>query len=140
MQTMTEQIQKLEQGSIIETITNPNGTAIKYADGTLICYQMLGKEGFLNTSSLYETAQNIKIYRSQLSDWVYPVAFIAVPNIQIQPLNNANGTRFLIARPHIRSATHVQIQLLGIEDFTANAIGYTNLEGVFVQAIGRWKD
>ena len=37
MQTMTEQIQKLEQGSIIETITNSNGTAIKYAEGTMIC-------------------------------------------------------------------------------------------------------
>ena len=37
MQTMKEKLEKLQKGSIIETITNSNGTAIKFADGTMIC-------------------------------------------------------------------------------------------------------
>ena len=147
MQFMKEKLQKanqkiteLEQGSIIETVENSNGTAIKFADGTLLCYHTLEKEGFLQSASTYSTAQNIKIYRSQLVDWVYPIQFTSMPNIEIQIRNNANGTRFQMARPHVMSATHAQVQILGLEDFIENAIGYTNLVGAFVQAIGRWKN
>lgn len=135
MQTMKEQIEKLQKGSIIETVENSNGTAIKFADGTLFCYHTLEKEGFLQSVSTYSAAQNIKIYRSQLVDWVYPVEFSKMPNVWFQIRNNANGTRLQVARPHIMSATHAQVQLLGLEDFTENATGYTNLQDVFVQAI-----
>ena len=45
MQTMKEQIQKLKQGSIIETITNSNGTAIKFTDGTMICTKVKSFQG-----------------------------------------------------------------------------------------------
>lgn len=131
---------KEKMEGIIETITNSNGTAIKFADGTMICYHTLEKGGFLQTSSTYSAAQNIKIYRSQLVDWVYPVEFSKMPNVWFQIRNNANGTRLQVARPHIMSATHAQVQLLGLEDFTENATGYTNLQDVFVQAIGRWKN
>jgi hypothetical protein len=37
------------------------------------------------------------------------------------------------------SASNVQIQLLGLEDFTENELGYTNLTKVDLVAIGKWK-
>lgn len=37
MKFLKEKLEKLQQETIIETITNENGTAIKYAEGTMIC-------------------------------------------------------------------------------------------------------
>ena len=124
-----------------ETITNENGTAIKFPDGTMICRTTLSKEKFLNSETLSTNVQGISIYRSSAPVWNFPISF-ADANIQI---SITTGTLFSGSRLAFRrlngnlTKSSVEIQLLGLEDFTANATGYTNLNKVYVTAIGRWK-
>lgn len=42
MQTITEQMQK---GSMIKTVSNSNGTATKFPDGTMICTKFVSFQG-----------------------------------------------------------------------------------------------
>lgn len=53
-------------GAVIETATNANGTYIKYADGTLVCYAL---------SPILTWAAN----NSVTATWTFPVAFISNP-------------------------------------------------------------
>lgn len=67
-------------GAIIETITNANGTAIKYADGTMVCYFMAAMNGgaaiavgpFFKSTVTY--------------NWTFPVAFVAPPIFNVSGL------------------------------------------------------
>lgn len=125
----------------IETITNENGTAIKFPDGTMICRTTLSKEKFLNSETLSTNVQGISIYRSSAPVWSFPVSF-ADANIQISITTGTlfSGSRLAFGRVNGNlTKSSVEIQLLGLEDFTANATGYTNLNKVYVTAIGRWK-
>ena len=125
----------------IETITNENGTAIKFPDGTMICRTTLSKEKFLNSETLSTNVQGISIYRSSAPVWNFPVSF-ADANIQISITTDTlfSGSRLAFGRVNGNSTkSSAEIQLLGLEDFTANATGYTNLNKVYVTAIGRWK-
>ena len=58
MQLMKEKIQKLEKESIIETITNSNGTAIKFADGTMICTKSMSFQNVAITQKVGELYQS----------------------------------------------------------------------------------
>lgn len=57
-----------------ETITNENGTAIKFADGTMIC-----------TLNITVTDQAISNAYSNvftgIRDWTYPVPFVEKPSV-----------------------------------------------------------
>ena len=124
-----------------ETITNENGTAIKFPDGTMICRTTLSKEKFLNSETLSTNVQGISIYRSSAPVWNFPISFAAA-NIQISITTGTlfSGARLAFGRVNGNlTKSSVEIQLLGLEDFTANATGYTNLNKVYVTAIGRWK-
>lgn len=126
---------------ILESGTNDNGSWIKFNDGTMICRITLSKEKFLNSTSLSTTVQGINIYRSNVVNWNFPVSFVNT-DIQINITTNtlSNGTRFAFGRVNsILTKSLVEIQLLGLEDFTENAVGYTNLNKVYVMAIGKWK-
>lgn len=63
-----------EQVSIVETITNANGTAIKYSDGTMIC-----------TLDIRVTDQTINgqygntVLYTGWRKWTYPAQFIELP-------------------------------------------------------------
>ena len=125
----------------IETITNENGIAIKYPDGTMICRTTLSKEKFLNSETLSISVQGITIYRSAAPVWNFPVSFIDA-NIQISITTDTSfsGSRLAFGRVNGNlTKSSVEIQLLGLEDFTANKLGYTNLNKVYIIAIGRWK-
>ena len=142
MNHIEEGIEEVDNSKVeVETVTNDNGEAIKFSNGTMICRHTVPKENFKSTNSYSATAQGISIYRSNTFDWIFPVAFINT-NIQIglSLSNQAGGTRFCYPRVNGGiTKNRAQIQLLGLEDFTETALGYTTLNEVYITAIGRWK-
>lgn len=72
LQALWREQEANNQSVIIEKITNNNGTAIKFSDGTMICtVDMVVTDQAINSSyvSLYQGVR----------DWYYPVAFIEKP-------------------------------------------------------------
>ena len=126
--------------TMIETITNENGTAIKFSDGTMICRAKIAKENFLATEEIYNTAQNIKIYRSNLFIWNFPVQFIN-QNIATSISSDIGiyGTRLNTSRTSNLTKSSVTIQFLALESFIESGLAYKDLNNVDVIAIGRWK-
>lgn len=126
---------------VVESGNNTNGSWVKYSDGTMICRKTFEKTSFLTTTSYSTSVQGINIYRSNPVTWTFPIDFIDT-NYQIELTVNTglNGSRFCLPRINgSTSATSAIIQLLGLEDFTQNATGYTNLNSVYAVAVGRWK-
>lgn len=108
--------------------------------GDLICRRSVSKDSFKLSSSLSTTVQNLKIYRSNVFTWTYPIQFSAVPNISIAVATGLEGSRFCLGRMNSApTASTVQVQLLALEDFIENGVGYTNLNRVDLIAIGKWK-
>ena len=87
--------------------------------------------------------QGIVWYRSNVVNWLYPLPFIASDNsVQITPRTGSVGARFASTRYSTTGETNAQtgqIQLIGVEDYIAAGVGYTNLTDVKIRAIGRWK-
>lgn len=125
---------------VIESGSNDNGYYIKWSNGDLICRRSTTRDSYKNSSSASTTVQNLKIYRSNVFTWTYPIAFNSIPTVNIGVATNLSGSRFCLGRVNGNpSASNVQIQLLGLEDFTENELGYTNLTKVDLVAIGKWK-
>jgi hypothetical protein len=133
----------LVRNGIIDTGTTANGTWIRFDDGTQECYHTLPKTGFLIGSTASTTVQGIIWYRSNVVNWLYPLPFIASDNsVQITPRTGSAGARFASTRYSNTGETNAQtgqIQLIGVEDYIAAGVGYTNLTDVKIRAIGRWK-
>lgn len=139
-QSLEQRIKNLEEKSIAETITNENGTAIKFSDGTMICKTSFSKEKFLAESDTILTVQDLKIYISSYVGWDYPVPFIDNNiNIAISYQTNFNGSRTLWHRINVLQPRLTQFQLLSLESFTQNGNGYNMIGSVMITAIGRWK-
>lgn len=132
--------ENMNKKSIAETITNENGTAIKFSDGTMICRHTIPKEEFMVISDLNAVAQGINIYRSNNPKWNFPVLFID-ENVQVQAnVNNSTiGTRLTFVRLANISRALIEIQLLGLESFVETGDAYKNLKEIYITAIGRWK-
>lgn len=127
---------------ILESGSNSNGYYIKWSNGDLICRRSVSKESFKNTKSISTTVQNIKIYRSNAYTWNYPIKFATTPNISIAVATGwADGSsRFCLGKiTSTPTASAVEIQLLGLEDFIESGMGYNNLIQVDLIAIGKWK-
>ena len=75
MKFLKEQIEKLQKGSIIETITNSNGTAIKFADGTMICRKTISFKNVAITQKVGELYQSSAL---NLGNWAQ--SFIETPD------------------------------------------------------------
>jgi hypothetical protein len=133
----------LVRNGIIDTGSNANGTWIRFDDGTMECYHTLPKAGFLIGATASTTVQGIIWYRSNVVNWLYPIPFIASDNnVQITPRTGSVGARFASTRYSNTGETNAQtgqIQLVGVEDYIAAGVGYTNLTDVKIRAIGRWK-
>lgn len=69
----------------IETVTNSNGTALKFADGTMICTKVVTYTGSCNSvwGNLYDTP-NIA-----LGD--YAVSFISTPVVNVSVVGSSAG-------------------------------------------------
>lgn len=98
-------------GAIVQSETTANGTYIRLADGTQICWG-----GVTSSSAGHVT-------------WTFPAAFTSTPRIQATCLAAANGR---IAVYDDATATSA--------DFGAYGTSNTLLDGIFtsVMAVGRW--
>lgn len=125
---------------IVESGSNENGHYIKWSNGDLICRRSTTNDSYKNTNSSSTTVQNLKVYRSNVFTWTYPIAFATIPNISVTVSTGLNGSRFCLGRINgAPSASTVQVQLLALEDFIENGVGYTNLIKTDLIAIGKWK-
>ncbi len=125
---------------IVESGSNENGHFIKWSNGDLICRRSTTNDSYKNTNSSSTTVQNLKVYRSNVFTWTYPIAFATIPNISVTVSTGLNGSRFCLGRINgAPSASTVQVQLLALEDFIENGVGYTNLIKTDLIAIGKWK-
>lgn len=125
---------------VIESGSNDNGYYIKWSNGDLICRRSTTNDSYKNTNSSSTTVQNLKVYRSNVFTWTYPIKFASAPNISVAVATGLNGSRFCLGRMNSApTASNVQIQLLALEDFIENGVGYTNLNRVDLIAIGKWK-
>ena len=111
----------------IETITNENGTAIKYPDGWMICLldttvtdQALNRQ-YSNTSLFFGTRT-----------WTFPVQFIEKPIVNCGRFQWGTGASW----GNVTSVTSSTARLTGM-DFLSRAVG-TSVE-ISATAIGRWK-
>lgn len=65
-------------GAIIERGSNANGEFVKFADGTLLCFQSFTVSAVLASSNLFGTTSGVG-YRTSDSAWTFPAAFFASP-------------------------------------------------------------
>lgn len=108
-------------GNQIQTITNENGTAIKFPDGTMIC-TTARREGTYDGSNL-----------TYMADWTYPVPFISVP-IVTGNVDGGNACAYTVLIGALETKATIQTKCLGVNgtmqacDRSASCI-----------AVGRWK-
>ena len=112
---------------IIQSITTESGTAIKFADGTMICY------GKIDTGSRNFTEQFGSVYYDNIPyNIVYPMQFIETPIISIsQELGGYFGGNSIGGLP---TNTKAQVYVYTMRSATLNRNAI-----IYWQAIGRWK-
>lgn len=98
-------------GAFMWSESNANGTYIRFADGTQICWG-----GVTSSSAGHVT-------------WTFPAAFTAAPRIQGTALAAANGLIVVYSNATATAA-----------DFGVYGTSNTALDGIFasVMAVGRW--
>lgn len=116
--------EKYTNAEQIETITNSNGTAIKYPDGTMIC------RGRFTLASQITTAIGGGFYRYLAVDKPFPVEFIEQPTINATPI----GEWVMIGTVRCDKST-----ISNITFFTLNADTTDKEYMTDYIAIGRWK-
>ena len=105
----------------IETITNEKGTAIKFANGTMIC---------IGAASSGSYDSNTKTY---IADWIFPVAFKNPPIVNGNTLAG-NAKIYTNAFQSYGSHVVVHTKCLG----TSGTIETCDRSASCI-AIGRWK-
>ena len=126
--------------NISEIGSNSNGNYIKFDNGLLICYGIISKSSFLQTSSQSTSAQNINWYRSKIASQYFPVNFINENYSVILDVHcGTTGTRFCTSDTLTKRVGYIEVQLVSVEDFTSGSNGYENLTDVSWIAIGKWK-
>lgn len=108
-----------------ETITNTNGTAIKFSDGTMIC--------ILNETVTDQAIDNAygSIYQAQRV-WTFPEMFIETPCVTCGMFKWGTSASW----GSVNSITNQNASLIGY-DYYQRATG-TNVR-ISAIAIGRWK-
>lgn len=113
----------------IETITNANGTATKFPDGTMICRAIF--EEPLNINIQYGAAK----YGNR--PWTYPVRFLAGSN-PVLSANARNPSTLLLATalssPGIETTISCDFSFIDVSNVASNYI-----TRISYMAIGRWK-
>ena len=108
----------------METITNDNGTAIKFSDGTMICYKDIS--GVVNISN----ASGSGYYGTLSVDSLFPQEFVEIPIIS----TGLRNTEWVMAS----SVTATATQITKIIILSLKSDGSKNVH-VNVIAIGKWK-
>ncbi|MBC8718839.1 hypothetical protein [Ochrobactrum sp. Marseille-Q0166] len=115
-------------GGIVQSGTNANGTFVRFADGTQICWRVN------STAYAMITGQTGGGFRSDAVNWAYPASFIAQPGLLA--LNNgavpgAAGSAFPFVVPGFGGGTTSVVFYL----FSMNNAA---VSGLYSFAIGRW--
>jgi hypothetical protein len=107
-------------GSILESGSNANGEYVKYADGTMICwnYALTTQASSTDTGSMFRTLST--------ATWTFPVAFLVAPVVTGQADNSAR-----IMAIELPTTTAVDFR-----QFSATTSA--GLIGVRLTAIGQW--
>ena len=109
----------------IEKIENENGTAIKYADGRLIC-----------TLNITVTDQAISNAYSNvftgIRDWTYPVPFVEKPSITCGMFKWGTSASW----GGVSGVGNTSASLIGYDFFQREAGTNVHISAI---AIGRWK-
>lgn len=121
----TDEEMNISDGGIV-TVTNANGTAIKYPDGTMICHNKDLLPAEITTDTLYGS-----IYATAVGSNIktFPVAFIDLPIVSCSP--RLTSGRILGAVDFLTTTTSFDYMLSGSSSL-GKAIPY-------YMAIGRWK-
>jgi hypothetical protein len=108
-------------GAIIESGSNANGEYVKYADGTLMCWQEWAVESMADYTTREET-------------WTFPVAYTAAPNVSVTGVRDATeATKKTSAWP-LENATTTAVGLACVNDSGTSSDGV----GMSAQAHGFW--
>lgn len=115
IQELKKENEELKKKNTIEAITNANGTAIKFSDGTMICY-----------------ALSIKCGKEEpYTEVTYPVAFIQRPSISLT--NIYMNTKNILWTVGDANSNAFRAYKKTVD----NAIEYDGYASYI--AIGRWK-
>ena len=108
-----------------EIITNENGTAIKFADGTMIC-----------TLNITVTDQAISNAYSNvftgIRDWTYPVPFVEKPSVTCGMFKWGTSASW----GGVSGIGNVSASLIGYDFYSRAAGTSVNISAI---AVGRWK-
>lgn len=119
-------------GAIFERGINANGAYIKYADGTLVCYQntTFTAGTALAFGSYYRTSNTVK--------WTYPAQFIAMPALLVYlARQEAGGSNGILMWPIFGGDQYSAATTPDI--FGVASLSWSNLAcGARMVAIGRW--
>lgn len=118
---------------IIETITNDNGTAIKFSNGTMICEHIIQGNSFncsANVSGRYyfsDTNSNVENEKQ----WIFPVEFISTEDLEVNVDVSSNA--YTMSSLGSVSTTYAMGYCV-----TPYPVSNTTFKWHF-KAIGRWK-
>lgn len=109
---------------VIQTVTNANGTATKFFDGTMICSHSMAL-AFINASNIS-------------TNWTYPVAFVGIPKT-VSSLATVNLiTTKAVTGSGCYGGTNVNV-IVGVFSLSQFVTGDATGEVMHGHAIGRWK-
>lgn len=110
-------------GGIIEKGSNANGSYVRFADGSQLCWHSLVL-GYLDVINMFGT-------------WTYPAAFASTPNIQITATQAWSGVvRNYGMKTRVSSKAASSALIIAINDDATNINGDTYT--VEVYSAGRW--
>ncbi|WP_404938379.1 hypothetical protein P7C00_06685 [Pseudomonas sp. JDS08PS003] len=110
----------------VETITNANGTATKFPDGTMICRTVRKEAGPTNI------AVNAGLFINSGIPFQWPVAFVGD-----LPMVNASSESYSVSFSW--AALNIAPSLTGIQDVRTVSTANGALAKLCVSAVGRWK-
>ena len=118
----------LDNCVIVDSGSNSNGSWVKWADGTMICYLSRGY------SANGDFVADGSIFLKDFDGWTFPKPFIVTPFVQV---TNRSANAYRRTWPYCSgNISNTNIEKIGIITYW-NA---SSAEGVFyLLAIGKWK-
>ncbi|WP_370204645.1 hypothetical protein [Pararhodobacter marinus] len=114
-------------GALIERGSNGNGSFVRFADGTQLCWRSID-----DTTTAWSVAEGALFRRSSPVTWVYPAAFAGAPSV----MATAHIGNEWIAGCRPRSVPEAGSVLL--LPWSSSAPGSSTTKTIFATALGRW--
>ena len=114
------------KSNVLETINNENGTALKFNDGTMICYINI----FVSDQAINTPYQSVFIGSRT---WNFPVPFIEAPAVSCSLFKWGSSASWGLVSSIDKSGT----TLRGMDYVSRNEGTNTRISAI---AIGRWKE